>query len=42
MNYREDFILKIKQASCNKYNRENLAKLNLKELKRLSEELCAK
>lgn len=42
MNYREDLILKIKQASSNKYNRENLSKLTLEELKKLSEELCAR
>ncbi len=43
MNYREKFILKIRQATkSNMYSRQSLSKLSLFELKELSEKLSHK
>ena len=43
MNYREEFISKIKQATNNNmYSRRSLSKLSLFELKELSEKLSTK
>lgn len=42
MDYREEFITKIKQAASDKYNRRDLSELNFEELKKLSDELSSK